>query len=415
MNNASNEILIVGSGFAGLIAAITLKISGIPVKIFEAKKTTLNIGGSITMFPNSMKVLRLIGVADEVIINGVKMQIAKFQNNFGRHLVNRSMGKESVFGEPTITLKRSKLNESLIRKAEKLGIDIVYSKKVINVFESDKNITLEFEDKTRYNGKIVIGCDGINSSVRKYVLGKTIVPKYSGLIYFGGFVKNQKLIKNLNLDINTQYISIGPTHFFAYSYVDNPIRGNASVLWYCYLSQPNRLSKNELDKLDDKKVIKRVLSAHKGWHEPVQKLIKNTVEVCKSSISDIIEIDNWHKGKSLVIGDAAHALNPLSGQGAGIAMEDGFLIAKLIEKYNNDYALAFNNLVKLRKKRTTLIARKARKSSKKTTIKLNKYVVIIRNRTFAILTYLTPEKILNKFLFYDVEKELDKIKKQSVS
>jgi 2-polyprenyl-6-methoxyphenol hydroxylase-like FAD-dependent oxidoreductase len=410
MDKSSQEILIVGSGFAGLIVAITLKKSGIPVKIFEASRTSVDIGGSITMFPNSMKVLRLTGLADEVIKQGVKMEVAKFQNNLGRHLVNRSMGKESIYGEPTITLKRSKLNKILLFKAQQLGIDIDYGKKVVNVSESDDEITIEFEDAKICIGKMVLGCDGINSIVRKYVLGKTILPEYTGLIYIGGFVNNQKLIKSLNLDINTQYISIGPTHFFAYSYVDNPQENEASILWYSYLSQPNRFSKKELDALDDKKVIERALSEHKDWHRPVQELIKNTVEICKSSISDIVEIDTWHKGKAIVIGDAAHALNPLSGQGAGTAMEDGYLIAKLIQKHNTNYELAFENLVKLRKKRTTLIARKARKSSKQTTLKLNKYFVTLRNRAFATLTYLTPEKVLNKYFQYDVSNELKKIK-----
>lgn len=410
MINYSKDVLIVGSGFAGLIAAITLKNKNIPFKIFEAHNSQTDIGGSITLFPNSMKVLRLVGIADKVIDNGVVMEVAKFQDNFGKHLVNRSMGKSNIYGEPTITLRRSKLNNIIHEKSKELGIEIYYGKKVIGLIENDNGVQLEFEDGNIFEGSIVLGCDGINSFVRKSVLNQDIRPNYSGLIYFGGFVNNQKLIKNLNLDFNTQYISIGPTHFFAYSFIDNPKKGDASILWYCYLSQPNRLSKSDLNSLEDKKIIERVLAVHEGWHQPVKEIIDNTDEVCKSSISDIVEIEKWHKNKIVVLGDAAHAMNPLSGQGAGTAMEDGYLIANLIYKYKSDYNSAFENFVKLRKVRTTMIARKARKSSKRTTISLNKYFIILRNRAFAILTYLTPERVLNKFLSYDIEKELSKIK-----
>jgi 2-polyprenyl-6-methoxyphenol hydroxylase-like FAD-dependent oxidoreductase len=410
MTRNTKEVLIVGSGFAGLILAITLKKKHIPFKLFEANYTTLHIGGSITLFPNSMKVLRLTGIADKVINSGVIMEVAKFQDNFGKHLVNRSMGKSSIYGEPTITLRRSKLNNIILKRAEELGIEICYGKKVVGLIESENGIQLNFEDGTFYVGSTVLGCDGINSFVRKSVLKKNILPNYTKLLYLGGFVDNQGLISKLNLDANTQYISIGPTHFFAYSFIDNPTKGDASLLWYCYLSQPNRLSKVELNSLENKKVIERVLSVHRGWHYPIKEMIENTVEVCKSSISDIVEIDNWYKGRILVLGDAAHAMNPLSGQGAGTAMEDGYLIANLIIKYNNDYETAFKNFVKLRKKRTTLIARNARKSSKRTTIQLNKYIVMLRNRAFALLTYLTPEKVLNKPFLYDVNEELNKIK-----
>jgi 2-polyprenyl-6-methoxyphenol hydroxylase-like FAD-dependent oxidoreductase len=320
------------------------------------------------------------------------------------------MGKSDIYGEPTVTLRRSKLNNIIHEKAKELGIEIYYNKKVIGLTENEESVQLEFENGKVIEGAIVLGCDGINSFVRKCVLKQDILPNYSGLVYFGGFVNNQKLIKKLNLDFNTQYISIGPTHFFAYSYIDNPKKGDASILWYCYLSQPNRLSKMDLNSMEDKKIIERVLKVHEGWHQPIKEMIENTDDICKASISDIVEIENWRINKIVVLGDAAHAMNPLSGQGAGTAMEDGYLIANLIDKFRNDYNSAFENFVRLRKDRTTKIARKARKSSKRTTIQLNKYIIILRNRAFALLTYLTPERLLNKFLSYDIEKELNKIK-----
>lgn len=415
MTNNTKEVFIVGSGFAGLITAITLKKKQIPFKLFEANNRSIDTGGSITLFPNSMKVLRLNGMADKVIESGVIMEVAKFQDNFGKNIINRSMGKSSTYGEPTITLRRSKLNNILLERAKELGIEICYGKKVIGLIESNNGVQLEFEDGILHEGAMVLGCDGINSFVRKSVLNKHITPNYTGLIYLGGFVDDQSLIRKLNLDANTQYISIGSTHFFAYSFIDNPEKGDASILWYCYLNQPKRLSKIELNSIEDKDVVDRVLSVHKDWHNPINEIVQKTNDVCKASISDIVDLDNWYKGKILVLGDAAHAMNPLSGQGAGTAMEDGYLIANLIHIHGADYKYAFKDFVKLRKERTSMIAKKARKSSKRTTIKLNKYIIMLRNKAFALLTFLTPEKILNKHLLYDVEVELNKIKDHSLS
>tara|TARA_B110000971_G_C20039710_1_gene516986 strand:+ start:7936 stop:9171 length:1236 start_codon:yes stop_codon:yes gene_type:complete len=410
MTNCSEKVLITGSGFAGLITAITLKKSKISCKVFEADPAPVNSGDRITLFTNSMKLLRLVDVADEVIKNGFIVEIVKFQDHFGKHMVVRSMGKRSTYGEPTITIKRSKLHKILLNKAEELGLEISYGKKVVEVEDHKNYAKIIFEDGTNYSGSIVVGCDGINSIIRRSILNKNILPNYSGQIYFGGFVYDQELVKKLDLKSETVYATVGPTNFFSYCYLKNPEKKKDDAIhWNCFLNQPKRLSKDDLDKLSDKDVIVRVAETYKNWHEPVEKIIANTTEIWKTSLSDIVEIDSWFKGRLLVIGDAAHAMNPLLGQGAGTAMEDGYAFAKLLKKYINDHNLAFSTLEKLRKNRTTFIARKARKNSKRTTFKFNKLIIKLRNKVFSIVTFLTPERKLNKIQLYDIEKELEKI------
>lgn len=409
-NNNSQEILIVGSGFAGLISAISLQQSGIPFKLFEATNEPVNIGGSVTMFPNSMKVLRLVGVADNVIKTGVLIETVKFQDDSGKHLVNRPQGLKEIYGEPTINIRRAQLHEILRNRAIELGIDICYGKQVAEIKENNNSVELFFEDQSSYSGKLLIGSDGINSVVRKHILNQTILPKYTGLLYIGGFVRDQKLIQELSLDYKTQYVSVGPTCWFAYSHMDNENAKEPCVHWYSYVSQPERISKKELLSLPDSFYQDKASSVHAGWHQPIQKLIDNTEEIVKANVSDIVEIERWYKGRSIVVGDAAHAMNPVSGQGAGTAMEDGYLLTKLIEQHNEDHTLAFENLVKLRKERTSKIAKKARKSSGYATKQLSKSIIKLRNISFAALTYFTPESRLNKYLSYDVEKELAKTK-----
>ena len=85
MSNISKEILISGSGFAGLVSGITLKQSNIPVKIFESHHNRVKDGNRITLFPNGMKVLRLVGVADEVINSGFVIETGEIKDHFGKH------------------------------------------------------------------------------------------------------------------------------------------------------------------------------------------------------------------------------------------------------------------------------------------------------------------------------------------
>ncbi len=411
MKNNSQEVLIVGSGFAGLISAIMLKNANISCKLFEANPEIETSGDRLTIFTNSMKVMRLIGVADEVITKGFILEVLKFQDNHGKLMVNRSMGKKSAYGEPTVTIKRSKLHKIILEKAEKLGVEIIYGKKVIGVSENSTSVNLVFEDGTDYSGSFVIGCDGINSFVRRSVLNKDISPNYLGLVYFGGFVHNQELIKKLKLEEKTVYVSVGPANFFTYSYLKSREgSGNDTIHWNCFLSQPERLRKVELDRLQDKEVTERVLNVFARWNNPIEEIIENTSEVWKTSLSDIVEIESWSRGRIIVIGDAAHAMSPLLGQGAGTAMEDAYALARLLEKFDGDYNLAFSELEKLRKPRTTLIAKRARKNSKRTIVEFNNFATKLRNKAFSLINYLTPEKYQNKIQLYDIEKELNKIK-----
>jgi 2-polyprenyl-6-methoxyphenol hydroxylase-like FAD-dependent oxidoreductase len=411
MKNNSQEVIIVGSGFAGLISAIMLKNANIPCKLFEANSENETSGDRLTIFTNSMKVLRLVGVADEVITNGFVLEVLKFQDNHGKLMVNRSMGTKSDYGEPTVTIKRSNLHKIILEKAEKLGVEIIYGKKVIGVSENSRSVNLVFEDGTDYSGALVIGCDGINSFVRRTVLNKQISPNYLGLVYFGGFVHNQELIKKLKLEEKTVYVSVGPANFFTYSYLKSRVgSGNDTIHWNCFLSQPERLRKAELDRLQDKEVTERVLNVFARWNNPIEEIIENTSEVWKTSLSDIVEIESWSRGRIIVIGDAAHAMSPLLGQGAGTAMEDAYALARLLEKFDGDYNLAFSELEKLRKPRTTLIAKRARKNSKRTIIEFNNFATKLRNKAFTLINYLTPEKYQNKIQLYDIEKELNKIK-----
>jgi 2-polyprenyl-6-methoxyphenol hydroxylase-like FAD-dependent oxidoreductase len=412
MKSNLKDILIVGNGFAGLIAGIILKKSNFPVKIFEANPKREDLGDRITLFPNAIKVLRLAGVADQVINEGYVIEIGKIKDNFGKHMINRSMGKKSAYGEPTVTCRRLKVHEILYKKAIDIGVEIYHEKKVIKIHEEENGVKLIFEDGSNYNGSLVIGCDGINSFVRKSILKNDFKPKYSGLMYFGGFVENQEFINKLDLKPKTHYISIGPTNFFSYCYVDNPEKyHNPTLMWNCYLREPNRLSKSELENIKLSQLIEKVYKAHKGWHSPIEELILNSIKISKGNISDVVEIDKWYKDRIIVIGDAAHAMNPFfGGQGAGTAMEDAYILAKLIEKYEGDYKIAFQTLEKLRKPRTTEIASRARKNCEKSTIEYNMTLLKLRNIAFSVLTYFTPEKILNKYISYDVEKELDKLK-----
>lgn len=406
------NLLIVGSGFAGLTSAIFSKKAGLPLRIFEASQGPSNIGGSVTIFPNGMRILRDIGIREKVIEAGAKITAAVFNNENGIHMVDRSMGTEDLYSEPTITIRRAILLQLLIEKAESLGVVIEYGKKLSSVENGLESIRIKFEDNGEAEGQLLIGADGVNSQVRDYIHGKSITPNYSELIYLAGFVTDQSMLSSLKLKKEIQYVTVGPVGFFAYSYIDNVDTVNEpALLWYCYLDQKKRLSRQELNAMTDKEVVEKVAKAHEGWHSPIQDLVKSTSSVCKASVSDIVGLEKWSKGRAIIIGDAAHGMNPISGQGASTAMEDSALLVRLIVEFGEDYNFILEKFEEVRRPRVTKIGAKARNSSKMTMRYFGAFMRWIRNSAFKVLTKLTPESLANWSFIYDVRNDFDKIKK----
>ena len=401
--SCERPVVIIGSGFAGLATAIILKKNGISFRIFESNPSPSHIGGTVTIFPNGLRILREIGVAKKVIEAGARIETAKFQNQRGHHLVWRSMGKASIYGEPTITIKRGILYQILLDEVQKNGIKIEFSKEFFAAYDHDNYAMISFKDGSKVEASLLIGADGANSTVRKLILGKDYKPRFVNLIYYGGFVNDEKYIQKLHLDKHTQYVYVGPSGFFGYSYITNEDYHKPELLWYCYLHQEIRPSRGELSRIELSEVKQKVLAHHRDWHHSIPELIEKTSTSCLASVSEIDPLPTWSKGRLLIIGDAAHAMNPISGQGASTALEDAFLLGKLLSE-NHPAKNILHEFEGIRRKRVNSIAKKASRSSKIGHCFVGPIFEFIRNTAFSLVTFLTPEMVLNKDFTYRIKK-----------
>lgn len=406
------RVLLVGGGLCGLTAAIFLKMANIPFRIFESSDSPTNIGGTVTIFPNGMKTLRDCGVKDAVVGRGASTRQAVIQDHFGKQFSTLTMGAVERYSEPTITIRRSLLHKILIEKAESLGVKVEYGKRLVNVSQDHDRVSVEFGDKTRADGAILIGADGINSIVRNYVVPANAGPAYSGLVFFAGFVDDQKLISRTDLDRNAQYVTVGPIGFFGYSHVDPPTEPSPSVLWNCYLRQDERIPSADLKTIPDQAIRQRVMDAHQGWHWPILDLIENSTSFCKASIFEVVGLERWSRGRVIVIGDAAHAMNPVAGQGANMALEDAQLLVELLKYPELPVEQVFRHFEDVRKPRVTQAARRAHRSSKLTMVKVSGLRRWVRNGAYAALTKVVPDSWTNRRFRYDVGRDKEEILKR---
>jgi FAD binding domain len=101
-------------------------------------------------------------------------------------------------------------------------------------------------------------------------------------------------------------------------------------MWWSNLWREKELTEEELKDLSIETVKQEMLSTYYGYHQPIPMLIAHTGPPVKLNVYDILELPAWHKGRVVVIGDAAHAVSPNAGQGASMALEDAMYMAKVL-------------------------------------------------------------------------------------
>ena len=408
----NRRVLLIGGGLCGLTAAIFLKRADIPFRIFEASDSPADIGGTVTIFPNGMRVLRECGVKEAVVARGASTRRAIIQDHFGRQFSTLTMGAAETYSEPTITIRRPLLHRILIDQAESLGVRIEYGKRLVSLSQDQGQVSALFSDQTRADGAILIGADGVHSMVRSHVVPGHTGPDYSGLVFFAGFVDDPKLLSRTDLDRAAQYVTVGPIGFFGYSHVDHPAQPNNSVLWNCYLRQDDRIPSADLRSMSDQAIRQRVMEAHQGWHWPILDLIGNSTTFCRTSVFEIIGLDRWSRDRVVLIGDAAHAMNPVAGQGANMALEDAQLLAELLKNPSLPVEPLFRHFEEVRKPRVTRAARRAHRSSRLTMIRVSGLRRWVRNAAYAAWTRVVPDRWTNRRFRYEVARDREAILKR---
>jgi 2-polyprenyl-6-methoxyphenol hydroxylase-like FAD-dependent oxidoreductase len=349
--------LIVGGGVCGPVAAMALHRAGLEPVVFEARPAGAGEAGSVlTVATNGLDALRAIGADAAVAAAGFPTPTAVLWSGTGKRLGEVPIGSTREPHRFSRTIRRAHLQRVLHEEAGGRAVSIEPGKRLIGAETTDEGVVARFGDGSEAFGDLMIGCDGIHSTVRRLIDPAAPRPRYVGLLNFGGFSPGRPVAPP-----GAWHMIFGRRAFFGYT--TDPAGG---TVWFVNVPR-HACSREERDATSLEQWRHWLIGLFEDDRGPAADLIAaGVLELAADSTHDLPTVPVWHRDRLVIIGDAAHAPSPSSGQGASMAIEDAVVLAKCLRDIP-DLRRAFAVFERERRERVErIVAHGARSSSTKT-------------------------------------------------
>ena len=312
------NIAIIGAGMGGLTTGIALKKFGHRVTIYEQAEQILPVGAAISLWSNGVKCLNYLGLHDQVVKLGGQMDDLAYIDGLSGDVMTQFSLKPLIeeVGQRPYPVSRADLQNMLMDEFGRTEIKL--GKKMVALKEQHDHVDIMFADGSSLQADLLIGADGTHSMTRKYVLGEQVSRRYAGYVNWNGLVHCSE--------------QFAPEHQWT-TYVGEGKRVSlmpvADHRFYFFFDVPLPVGL-ENDRQQYKTLLKSYFA---GWCEPVQNLIDAIDESTTNrvEIHDIEPFAQFHRGRVVLVGDAAHSTTPDIGQGGCQAMEDAIYLARALQ------------------------------------------------------------------------------------
>jgi FAD-dependent urate hydroxylase len=321
---------IIGAGPAGLVSALAMQKAGWEAQVFEAYEESagLNQGVFLTLAVNGMDALRAVDAQEVVAPLGFRTGRIRFLTGTGRDLGAMPIGPTLPDGTTTRTLRRADLYATLHDLALERGIVVHHGKRLTGAESSSSGTTVSFADGSSADADALIGADGLRSAVRTLIDPNAPVPTYSGMGNVGAVTRTEAIDVSAEATDGEYRMIWGKRCFFGYT-----VSPDGEIWWFA--NPPSRepiatAQRNDSDDSDDtgaarKQQLIDMLAVDAG---PAATIVSQTQgTILFGNQETMPRVPTWHRDSMVIIGDAAHAVSPATGQGVSLACEDAVVLA----------------------------------------------------------------------------------------
>ena len=343
MAQTNTSVAIIGGGIGGLAAAVSLLQAGFDVHVYEQVRAPREVGAGIVLTPNATRLLYRLGFRAKLETLGVA-PLAWRQRRWddGSTLMFTPVAARS--GEPATfyTSHRADVLSMLIESLpnERLHLD----HRLTGFTDWGDCVEMQFGNGAQTEAGMVIGADGIHSTVRGLLFGAER-PRFTGCVAYRGLVPAGHL-SGLDLPSESQ-LWLGPgKHFVHY-----PVQDARLVNFVCLIDRDVWTKESWIEPGD----VADALAAYAGWHAQVRSIISAVNETFVWGLFDRPPLLRWSVGRVTLLGDACHPMLPFMAQGAAQAIEDAATLAAVLAQSAADVPQALRRYESLRLPRTACI------------------------------------------------------------
>ena len=348
----SQPILIAGGGLGGLTAALGLARRGWQVRVLEGASDFGAIGYGIQFGPNVFHVLDQIGVSEAVLQQADCPPAVLMLDAFTGNEVTRVPTAASFrrrFKFPYIIVHRTDLHLALLEACrDSSEIELVPDAMVSGSAEHDGLVMATTEDGRRFAGSALIGADGLRSRVRAQLLGDGD-PRPIGFVAHRAIVPMRDLTAEVSRDCVVLWSGPG-FHIIHYPLRHGTLFNIVAVFRSSTHSERGDVASYRAE-LDE---------TYRSAHPSMKALLAMMDLERRWAVGDRDPIRHWHKGRVVLLGDAAHPTLQSLAQGACMAIEDGLCLAELMHSMPGDFDRAFRRYAAARAVRTARVTLESR-------------------------------------------------------
>ncbi|WP_427164781.1 FAD-dependent monooxygenase [Streptomyces sp. C1-1] len=326
------RVLVIGGGIAGAATALALHRAGLDARVYEAHPDSAeDLGAFLTLASNGMRALAALDASTVVTALGFPLTSMRVLDGTGAQLARVPLGEAA---DPLLRyrcLRRGDLGSALQAEAARGGVAFRHGARLVSVEDGTDGVTARFADGTSASGDLLIGADGLNSAVRA-TIAPAVRPSYAGQQVFYGYTGAA------GLPAGDACITMVRGSAAAFGFAVSP---DGETYWFARVSG------------DPLPAEKTGGGTPAGWREtllpPLRKDDTPAADIVTATGDDVLVTNAteippgspWRAGRVLLVGDAAHAASPATGQGASMALEDAVVLAKCLRDVpDTDAALA---------------------------------------------------------------------------
>lgn len=349
---AKLKVLVAGGGIGGITSVLALRQRGFDVQLFEQAPAFGMVGAGIQVSSNAAKVLLRLGLGEAL------KKVATYPDgrdyrgwDTAERLYYTPLGQkaEAHFGSPYYAAHRAELLDVLLSGLGQHGFKL--GSRIERVDQDDNGVSLTLADGTTHHGDILIGGDGIHSTVRARLFGKEL-PRFTGNVAWRGLVPAER-VAHLSLG-NMVSVWMGPNRSIVSYYVS----AGKTYNWIGISrtkTEPARESWLAEGKIED------ALAEYQGWNSTIRTIISETPKVLKQALYDREPLPEWQVKRIVLLGDAAHPMLPFYAQGGAQSIEDAYVLAGCLAEGQDNPIEALARFVKMRLPRTAWMQGLARR------------------------------------------------------